>query len=38
MVMAFGGAFPWSSDPDVTEIACSDKDNPVVFEVRRLKK
>lgn len=37
-VMAFDGKFPWSSDPDATEIACSDKDNPVVFEVRRVKR
>jgi len=36
-VMAFDGKFPWSSDPDTTEVACSDAENPVVFEVRRLK-
>ncbi|MFC1820331.1 TIGR04076 family protein [Thermodesulfobacteriota bacterium] len=37
-VMVFDGKFPWSSDPDTTEVACSDAENPVVFEVRRLKK
>ena len=37
-VMAFDGKFPWSSDPDSTKVACSDAENPVVFEVRRLKK
>ena len=37
-VMAFDGKFPWSSDPDTTEIACSDAENPVRFEVRRVKK
>lgn len=37
-VMAFDGKFPWSSDPDTTQVACSDAQNPVVFEVRRIKK
>lgn len=37
-VMAFDGKFPWASDPDCTEVACSDAQNPVVFEVRRMKK
>ena len=37
-VMAFDGKFPWSTDPDTTQVACSDADKPVVFEVRRLKK
>ena len=36
-VMAFNGKFPWLSDPDTTQIACSDAQNPVVFEVRRVK-
>ena len=34
--LAFGGSFPWSSDPAVTQVACSDAKNPVVFELRRL--
>ena len=37
-VLMFGGAFPWESNPDVTRVACSDGDNPVIFELRRLKK
>ena len=37
-VMAFDGKFPWSKDPDITQVVCSDADNPVVFEVRRLKR
>ena len=37
-VLMFGGAFPWSSDPDATTIACPDAENPVVFELRRLRK
>ena len=37
-VLMFGGAFPWSSDPDVATAACPDAANPVVFELRRLPK
>jgi len=37
-VLAFDGKFPWSSDPDVTTVACSDAENPVVFEITRLRK
>ncbi|MFC1866536.1 TIGR04076 family protein [Thermodesulfobacteriota bacterium] len=37
-VMAFDGKYPWCSDPDAAEVACSDAQNPVVFEVRRLRK
>jgi uncharacterized repeat protein (TIGR04076 family) len=37
-VLMFGGSFPWEADPDVTRIACPDAENPVVFELRRLRK
>ena len=37
-VLSFGGEFPWSSDPDITTVVCSDAENPVVFELKRLKK
>ncbi len=37
-VLMFGGAFPWQSDPDVTTVACPDAKNPLVFELRRLRK
>ena len=37
-VLAFGGLFPWSTDPDTTQIACPDGKNPVVFELKRLQK
>ncbi len=37
-VLMFGGSFPWSSDPDVTTAACPDAENPVVFELKRLRK
>lgn len=32
-----GGAFPWEKDRDTTTVACPDADNPVVFELRRIK-
>jgi len=37
-VMRFGGTFPWNTDPDVTTVACPDAANPVVFELRRIRK
>ena len=36
-ILMFGGAFPWESDPDVTTRACSDGQNPVIFELTRIK-
>jgi uncharacterized repeat protein (TIGR04076 family) len=35
--LMFGGSFPWEKDPDRTTVACPDPDNPVVFELRRLR-
>ncbi len=37
-VLMFGGTFPWGTDPDVATVACPDARNPVVFELRRLRK
>ena len=37
-MLAFGGAYPWESDPDVTTLACPDAKNPVVFQLKRVKK
>jgi len=37
-VLQFGGSFPWEDDPDKTTVACPDPENPVVFELRRLRK
>ncbi len=37
-VFMFGGRFPWTADPDVTKVACTDAECPVVFELRRLRK
>lgn len=33
-----GGIFPWEKDADKTTVACPDAENPVVFELRRIKK
>jgi len=37
-VLRFGGTFPWETDPDVTTATCPDEANPVVFELRRVRK
>lgn len=37
-VLMFGGSFPWETDPDVSTVACPDAKNPIVFELRRLRK
>lgn len=36
-LLMFGGVFPWEPDPDAITVACPDGDNPVIFEVRRLR-
>jgi uncharacterized repeat protein (TIGR04076 family) len=36
-VLQYGGSFPWQTDADSTTVACPDPDNPVVFELRRVK-
>jgi uncharacterized repeat protein (TIGR04076 family) len=33
--LEFGGTFPWESGPDRARVACSDPDNPVIFELRK---
>lgn len=35
--LQFGGTFPWDKNPDMTTVACPDPDNPVIFELRRVK-
>jgi len=37
-VLKYGGAFPWSQNPDVTQAVCPDPENPVVFELKRVKR
>jgi uncharacterized repeat protein (TIGR04076 family) len=36
--LKFGGVFPWEKDPDSCIVACPDAENPVVFELRRIRK
>lgn len=35
--MRYGAEFPWLTDPDVALHACPDPNNPVVFEIVRLR-
>ncbi len=35
--MRYGAHFPWLRDPDVATHACPDAQNPVVFEIRRIR-
>jgi len=36
--MRYGVEFPWSEDGDAIFNACPDPENPVVFEIRRIRK
>ena len=36
-VLKFGGSYPWSQEKDVTRAVCPDPENPVIFELRRIK-
>ncbi len=36
--MAYGAEFPWLEDADVSTHACPDAWNPLVYEVRRIRK
>lgn len=36
--MRYGVEFPWAKDKDVIYNACPDPENPVVFEIRRIRK
>jgi uncharacterized repeat protein (TIGR04076 family) len=35
--LSYGGEFPWAEDKDITWGVCSDPENPVVFELRRIR-
>jgi uncharacterized repeat protein (TIGR04076 family) len=37
-VLKYGGAFPWDKDPDVSQAVCPDSANPVVFQLKRVRK
>jgi uncharacterized repeat protein (TIGR04076 family) len=32
-----GGTFPWEKDKDTSNAVCPDTENPVVFQLRRIK-
>lgn len=36
--MRYGAEFPWAEDKNAIVNACPDPENPVVFEIRRVKK
>jgi uncharacterized repeat protein (TIGR04076 family) len=36
--LSFGGTFPWEKDKGATTACCPDAANPVVFEIKRIKK
>jgi uncharacterized repeat protein (TIGR04076 family) len=36
--LMFGGSFPWETEEGVGHFSCPDAENPVVFEVRRVRK
>jgi len=37
-MLRFGGRYPWSEDVDIVAFTCPDVDNPVVFEIQRIRK
>lgn len=36
--LRYGVEFPWAKDKCIISNACPDAENPVVFEIRRIKK
>ena len=36
--MRYGAEFPWAKNKDLIHNACPDPENPVVFEIRRIRK
>jgi uncharacterized repeat protein (TIGR04076 family) len=36
--MRYDASFPWAKDKDLIHNACPDGENPVVFEIRRVRK
>ena len=36
--MRYGAEFPWAENKDAIFNACPDAENPVVFEIRRIRK
>jgi len=35
--LKFGGSFPWEKDSNKVTVACPDPDNPVLFELTRIR-
>jgi len=35
--MRYGAEFPWAENKDIIHNACPDPENPVVFEIRRVR-
>lgn len=35
--LQFGGSFPWEKEPTKAKVACPDANNPVIFELRKVK-
>jgi uncharacterized repeat protein (TIGR04076 family) len=33
----FGGVLPWAENPDSCCLSCPDPENPVVFEIKRIR-
>ena len=36
--LRYGAEFPWAKDRNIMCNACPDADNPVLFEIKRIKK
>jgi uncharacterized repeat protein (TIGR04076 family) len=36
--MRYGAEFPWAENKDIISNACPDPDNPVTFQIRRIRK
>jgi len=36
--MRYGAEFPWAKNRDAIHNACPDPENPVVFEIKRIRK
>lgn len=36
--MMYGAEFPWARNKDIIQNVCPDPENPVVFEIKRMRK
>ena len=37
-VLKYGGTYPWQEKPDINMAICPDPGNPVVFQLKRIRK